>query len=133
TLSGGQATFTTSALSVTTHSITATYGSDGNFNGSSSDALSQVVNRANTTTTLTSSANPSVFGQTVTFTATVTAVAPGAGTPSGDVDFYDGLTALGTGTLSTAGGVTSATFTTSALSTGSHSISARYEGDGNFN
>jgi len=129
TLTGGVATFTTSALSVASHSITACYGSDGNFKASISAALTQVVNKANTTTALTSSVNPSVYGQSVTFTATVSAVAPGAGTATGTVTFKDGTTVLGTGTLS--GGV--ATFTTSALSVASHSITACYGSDGNFN
>jgi hypothetical protein len=82
-----------------------------------------------TTTTLTSSSpnNTSVFGQPVTFTATVVVVSPGAGTPSGTVTFTDGSTTLGTGTLS--GGV--ATFSTSTLAVGSHSITAMYGGDTN--
>ncbi|MFE2750354.1 Ig-like domain-containing protein, partial [Streptomyces scopuliridis] len=63
-----------------------------------------------------------------TLTATVAAVPPGAGTPTGTVDFFDGATLLGTGTLS--GGV--ATFTTSALSVGSHLLTAVYSGDTNF-
>src|SRR3989454_135881 len=122
-------TFSTGALSVATHSITATYLGNANFNTSTSAAVSQVVNKANTTTTVASSVNPSVFGQSVTFTATVAAVAPGAGTPSGTVTFLDGATTLGTGTLS--GGT--ATLTTSTLAVGSHSITASYGGDSNFN
>ncbi len=129
TLSGGIATFTTSALAVGSHSITASYGGDTNFNGSTSAVLTQTVNKANTTTGVVSSLNPSTFGQSVTFTATVAVVAPGAGSPSGTVTFLDGATTLGTGTLS--GGT--ATFTTSTLAAGSHSITASYGGDGNFN
>src|SRR6266581_2175518 len=123
------ATFTTSTLAVGSHSITATYGGDTNFTGSTSAVLTQTVNKASTSTTVASSANPSVFGQSVTFTATVVVVAPGAGSPSGTVTFLDGATALGSGTLS--GGT--ATFTTSALAIGSHSITASYGGDTNFN
>ena len=56
---------------------------------------------ADTTATLTSSANPSVSCQSVTFTATVAAVAPGGGTPTGTIDFFDGgTTLLGSVTLS---------------------------------
>src|SRR5207237_2218566 len=62
---------------------------------SSSGTLSQVVNKADTTTALSSSANPSVVGQAVTFTASVTVTAPGTGTPSGAVTFQDGATPLG--------------------------------------
>src|SRR5262249_6876561 len=97
--------------------------------GSTAPAFSQTVNRANSLSTVGSSVNPSVFGQSVTFTATVTAVAPGAGTPSGTVTFKDGGRTVSTQRLS--GGV--ATFTTSALSVGSHSVTATYSGDSNFN
>src|SRR5439155_5954095 len=99
------------------------------FTGSTSVALTQTVNKANTTTTVASSANPSVFGQSVTFTATVAVVAPGAGSPSGTVTFLDGATTLGSGALSGS----TATFSTSALAVGSHSITASYGGDTNFN
>ncbi len=128
TLSNDVATYTTSSLSVATHSITAVYAGDSNFSGSTSSTLSQVVNQASSTTTLTSSANPSVYGQSVTFTATVAAVSPGSGTATGTVTFKDGATTLGTGTLS--GGV--ATYTTSSLALGTHSVTAAYGGDTNF-
>ena len=80
-------------------------------------------------TMLGSSANPSVAGQSVTFTATVTATTAGAGTPTGTVTFKDNGTAIGMGNLSAGG---TATFTTSTLTTGSHSITAVYGGDTNF-
>jgi hypothetical protein len=128
TLSGGVATFTTTALAVGSHSVTAVYGGDANHATSTSGALSQAVNPDGTTTALASSADPSASGQSVTFTATVSASSPGAGTPSGTVTFKDGSTTLGTGTLS--GG--KATFTTSGLAPGSHSITAVYGGDTNF-
>src|SRR5437016_14236730 len=128
TVSGGIATFATSTLAVGSHSITASYGGDTNFTGSTSAVLTQTVNKASTTTTVASSANPSVFGQSVTFTATVAPVAPGAGSPSGTVTFLDGTTTLGTGTLSAG----TATFTTSTLAVGSHPITASYGGDANF-
>src|SRR5207244_6987882 len=54
------------------------------------------VGQAGSTTAVSSSQNPSVFGQSVTFTATVSPVAPGAGTRTGTVTFYDGVTSLGT-------------------------------------
>jgi hypothetical protein len=126
TLSAGKAAFTTAALTVGTHSITAVYSGDANFAGSTSPALSQVVKQAATTTSVVSSMNPSGLGQAVTFTATVKPAT--SGTPTGTVTFKDGATTLGTGTLS--GG--KATFTTSALTLGSHSITASYGGDANF-
>src|SRR6267143_2431049 len=125
-------TFSTAALSVATHSITATYVGDGNFNTSTSTAVSQVVNKANTTTTLTSSTNPSVFGQSVTFTATVVVATPGAGTPTGTVNFLDGATNIGSCSLPAAAPFT-CTFSTGALSVATHSITATYVGNANFN
>ena len=83
-----------------------------------------------TTTTLTSSLNPSTSGQSVTFTATVTA-SYSYDVPTGTVSFYDGSTLLGSGTLSTANGVTTATVTTASLAVGTHSITATYSGDSN--
>jgi len=125
----GQALFTTSSLAVGSHSVTAVYNGDGNFNGASSAPVAQAVNKAASSTSVASSANPAAFAQPVTFTATVAAVAPGAGTPTGAVDFLDGGTALGTASLT--GG--QATFTSSSLSIASHSITVVYVGDGNFN
>src|SRR6266480_2711663 len=126
TLSGGTATFTTSGLTAGTHSITAIYGGDANFAGSTSPVLTQTVNKAASSTSVVSSNSPSNRGAAVTFTASVTS--PVTGTPTGTVTFQDGASALGTGTLS--GGT--ATFTTSALTAGTHSITAIYGGDANF-
>jgi hypothetical protein len=130
TVSGGVATFTTATLSVGHHNVTAVYGGDASFNGSSSTPVDQEVQKAETTTALTSSVNPSAVGQSVTFTATVTVAAPGAGTPTGTVSFKEGATTLGTGTVNGAG---VATFTTAALAAGSHYITATFSGDGSFN
>ncbi|MCU1357856.1 MAG: hypothetical protein JWM89_3274, partial [Acidimicrobiales bacterium] len=71
-----------------------------------------------------------VRGDPVTFTATVLSGAV-TNSASGHVDFYDGATLLGTGTLSSAlgTGATVATFTTSGLGYGSHSVTAIYRGD----
>jgi hypothetical protein len=62
----------------------------------------------------------------LTFTATVTSSA--SGSPSGLVNFYDGTTLLGSGTLASG----AATFATSSLAVGAHSITAVYAGDTNF-
>jgi len=126
TLSGGSASFTTSTLPVGTNYIKAAYGGDTNFLGGTSKALTQVVNKATTTTTLASSQNPSNVEQSVTFTATVKPQL--SGTVTGSVTFYDGATALKTASLS--GGV--AKFTTSALTSGAHSITATYNGSSLF-
>lgn len=125
-ISGGVASFAAS-LAAGTHSITATYSGDTNFNGSTSSVLSQVVNQVTTSTAVTSSVNPSTFGQQVQFTATITWSSTGA--PSGNVTFKDGGTTLGT-PASVSGGV--ASILVSSLSVGSHSITATYNGDTNF-
>ena len=79
---------------------------------------------ANTTTTaVASSANPTVFGQPVTLTATVSTT--GVGTPTGSVEFFDGATSLGTVALNASG---AATLTTSNLAIGTRTITARYAG-----
>jgi hypothetical protein len=124
-----QATFTTSALGTGSHSITATYSGDTNFTTSNFLGLNQTVNADATTTSLVSSVNPSVSGQAVTFTATVTANAPGSGVPTGTVTFRDDKTTLGVGTLNGSG---VATFTTTSLAVGTHPITAVYAGSVNY-
>ncbi len=122
----GKASYTTSSLKGGTHSITAFYAGDSTYGSSTSAALTQTVNKASSTTTVTSSLNPSGGGQAVTFTATIS-----PNTATGTVTFKDGATILGTATLSSTG---KATLTTSSLTTsGPHTITAVYGGDSNFN
>jgi uncharacterized protein YjdB len=83
---------------------------------------------APTATAVTSNNNPSVLGQSVMFTATVTPQEDPVPAPSGSVTFKDGATTLGSGSLSSG----SATFTTSSLAAGTHSITAVYGGDSNY-
>jgi len=81
-----------------------------------------------TSVTLTPSLNPAFIGTAITFTAVVTPA--GAGTPTKTVAFYDGTTLLSTQTL--AAGSNTATYTTTALIAGAHSITAIYSGDTNY-
>ncbi len=84
-----------------------------------------------TTTTLASGPNPAVIGQTVVFTATVTPVAPGAGTPAGNVTFKaDGSAITGCNPLPLT--AAQASCTTSVLAAGDHAITAEYMGDATF-
>jgi parallel beta-helix repeat protein len=130
-LTGGTALFATNALPAAIHAITVSYPGDANFNGSSSPTLSQTVQPASTTTSLTSSANPTMFAQPVTFSATVAPVAPGAGMPIGSVTFSDGGTPIASASnLPLSGGTVA--FTTSTLSVGFHAITATYAGNTNF-
>jgi hypothetical protein len=119
---------TTTTLSVGTHLITASYSGDNNFSASTSTGLTQTVNQAASMTGLVASPNPSTFGQAVTLTATVSPVAPGAGTPSTTVAFLDSGVSLGTGPLN--GG--QAMLTIPVLTVGMHSFTAVYPGDDNF-
>ncbi len=128
TITAGKATFTTAALPVGSDPVVAQYVGDANFASSSSAITTFVVNQASVTGTLTSSANPSTGGSSVTFTDTLAVVAPGAGSPTGTVTFKDGATTLGTGTVTSG----KATFATSALANGSHPITAVYGGDTDF-
>jgi Bacterial Ig-like domain (group 3) len=81
-------------------------------------------------TTVSSSPNPSLFGQKVTFTATVTRVG-GSGTPTGTVDFTEGAMDLTPGGV-TLNGSGVATFTVASLAVGSNTITADYSGDRTF-
>ena len=102
-LSGGSAAYTTSALSVGSHSITAVYDGDITFIGNTSpSALTQTVNDATqASTTLASSLNPNTYGQTVTLTASL--AGNGGGAPSGTVTFLDGASALGSAAVNAQG------------------------------
>jgi hypothetical protein len=120
-LAGGVAKYATSALSGKTHTIKATYSGDAKL-APSIGWVKQVVEKYSTTTTLTSSLNPSQFGQAVTFTAHVTSTGPA---PTGSVKFLDGTTSIGLATLS--GGV--AKLTKSTLAVATHPITAHYNGD----
>ena len=118
----GVAMFATTSLSAKTHSIKAKYIGDAIFKPSSG-TVKQVVEKFATTTTLTSTLNPSEFGQAVTFTAQVTSSAPS--TPIGKVKFLDGTLQIGSATLTD--GV--AKLTKSNLAVGTHPITAQYLGD----
>lgn len=109
----------TTGLSIGTYVITAEYGGDLNHASSTSNPVSQEVTRIQTTLTLTASPTPSRFGDLVTFSVVVSGSAP-----AGTVVFTDGATTLGS--IGIAGN--NGAFATDALSVGSHTITATYEG-----
>jgi hypothetical protein len=127
-LTGSTAAYSTTALTVGMHSITAEYSGDASIDvlPSTSAVLSQDV-QAQATITLGSSPNPSNYGSPVAFTATIASGSTTAAT--GTVKFFDGATNIGSGTLSGNPGV--ATYTTSTLSVATHPITATYVGDAN--
>jgi hypothetical protein len=127
----GRATLIVSTLAVGGHTVSAAYSGSGNYLPSTSASLIQTVNKAASRTVVTTSGSPATRGTTVVFTATVTAVAPGAGTPTGTVQFrIDGVNAGAPASLNSSG---QAAFATSTMSVGRHTVSAVYTGDGSFN
>jgi hypothetical protein len=127
TLSGGMASLTTSSLPAGIFTITANYPGDSAFVASTSPGLRQVVNsttKSATATTLVSSLNPSVYGQKVTWTATVTT--SGSVPPTGNVSFKWNGNSIGSATLNASG---VATLTRSNLNADTYPLTAVYAGD----
>ena len=122
------ATLDVSSLDVATHTITAVYSGNDDFDTSTSPDFTQEVDKAPTTTTVDSDTNPSAYAQSVKFTATIDSAdaTPGGGT----VQFYDGADPLGSPQSVGADG--KASYTTAALSASSHQITASYSGNGSF-
>jgi hypothetical protein len=123
--SSGVASLTRKNLPASALSITAAYGGDSETAKSTSPALLQTVYQASSATTLKSSLNPATVGQSVTFTVTVKSPTT---TPTGTVTFMDGSNVLGNIILC----ANQASYTTSALTAGSHSITAIYGGTVNI-
>ncbi|MBI0384610.1 Ig-like domain repeat protein, partial [Streptomyces albiflaviniger] len=112
------------------YTITATYNGDTDFTDSTGTDL-QSVGQSSTATAVSSAPDPSVVGEPVTVTATVTAVSPGAGTPTGTVtlDFGDGTPTV---TQPVSAGQATATHTYTGAAGSPYAIIATYNGDTNF-
>ena len=130
------ATVGTVDVSSTTHTDAGTYATDSwsftgaaNYNDIAATTISDAITQADSATALVSSANPSQPGSSVTFTATVTPVAPASTTPTGTVQFYTNGVAIGAPVALTAG---VATLTTADLPAGTSTVLAAYLGDDNF-
>ena len=119
-LAGNVTVYTTAGLGGGSHSITARYNGDADDGPSTSNVITQVVNRSATTTTLSATPNPSRVGQLVEFDAVVSG---GLGT----MTFLDGGVTLGVVPF----GGNTAILQTSSLSAGTHTIQAVFSGDGN--
>ena len=131
-------TSTVTAVNIATnpHTITSTYPADA-IHSTSNNTASLTVAAAATSTTVASSSNPSVVGQSVTFTATVSDSSTGStAVPTGTVQFVvDGSNFGSPVTLSAASSnsSTAVSQSTSALSLGTHTVTANYtNSDGNF-
>jgi large repetitive protein len=129
TLASGTVKFTTkpTALPAGTDQITAVYAGDTNHAGSTSPVFTQTVNQASTATQVTANPTTITSGQKVTLTATVTATP--TSTATGKVVFTDGATNLGSATLSSG---TATLVTTGIVGSGTHTITATYNGTTNY-
>ena len=126
----GKASVTLTTLNAGTHSvITAVYSGDTLRGGSTGTKANYIISKRPTTTSLASDNNPSTFGETVTFTATIAVTPTGPAFPpsafeGSTVTFKDGATTLGVGTVDAAG---QAFYTTSTLGVSAgRSITAVY-------
>lgn len=124
----GTAIISDDTLAVGTHDIYAAYGGNTYYVAANTSAalVQQVNEQVVVTVANTSLNNPSLYGQAVTFSATVTV---SGNVPFGTdttVTFYDGATVLGTGTLNASGVATFTTSTTTPLPLGKNSITATY-------
>jgi hypothetical protein len=120
--------FQTAALTPGQHSVYAVYSGDTYYQGQTSGTVSHTVNADGTSVTLATSSNTVNVGQSTTFTATVSPTTTPDGSaqaPSGSVQFFDSGAPIGSGTLSTTSPY-AATFSTTSLAAGSHSITATY-------
>ncbi|MGA6159889.1 beta strand repeat-containing protein [Stenotrophomonas sp. NPDC087984] len=131
-LTGGTATATHTYTSAagSPYPISATYSGDADFR-TSLGTDSQTVQPAATATAVTTAPNPSAVGDPVTFTATVTAVPPGAGAPTGTVTFDpgDGTPPI---TAPLSGDTASATYAYTDTAGSPYTVTATYNGDTNF-
>ena len=119
TVLGGTAELTVGSLTSGNHSMTAEYSGDAAFLGSTSAPVDQFV-KSSTSVTLASSPNPSLSGESVSLTATVSPI-----DATGTVEFKNGAASLGVAAVSN--GI--AVLSLSSLAAGSHSLTANYSGD----
>jgi hypothetical protein len=123
----GNATLNLSSLTAGTYKVFAAYAGDTAYNiGSSPVGQFTVSSTAATATTLAASATTVTVGSALTLTATVTSTSD---VPVGSVNFLDGATLLGSGTLNSSG---VGTLSISTLTLGGHTLTAQYAGSGVF-
>lgn len=122
-ISSGAALLKISSLAGGTHYLTANYPGDASISPSTSNVYIQTVQPFSTTTSLTASSAQLNYGQTDTFTAKV------SGSANNDiVTFYDNYTIVGTAPTSS----NTAILKLATLSGGTHSITARFNGETNY-
>jgi hypothetical protein len=124
----GRAAVSIATLGPGDHFVHAAYSGDANFTSGGAGLVQKIHDKASSTT-LGSSLNPSHQGETVVLTATVAAVPPSTQIPSGMATFRKGATVLAQVPLNGSG---AASFSTAALSVGSHAITADFSSDTHF-
>ena len=131
-LTKGAGTLELTDLPVGDTTLAAVYSADGAATTTVTGSYTQTVAKAATVLGLATSKSPIVRGDSVTLTATVEVVAPGAGTPTGMVRFFasDGSADQTLGEAALSAGV--ATLTTKSLAAGSIALRAEYVGDASF-
>ncbi len=129
-LNNGTATFSTPALALGVHAITAVYAGNATFEPATSAVVSQVVTTAKTSTSMAVSANPTIVGNTIHFTVVVGPIPPATGVPTGTVTVSAEGTPVGPAVPLDANG--RGTVTTSSLPVGTHAMVAAYSGDARF-
>jgi hypothetical protein len=128
TISAGTAVLAINALTAGSHTVAASWPGDSNYSAPANATTTQVVNKILATVSVSGSPNPSVYGGSVVMTVVLTGV--NGVTPTGTVSIADGATVLNASVPITSG---TATFTTSALAAGAHTITVTYNGDSNYN
>ena len=131
TYSQGGATLAEAPGAVGTYTVVASFAGSADYLPAQSNSVAFTIAKASPFVAVIASRNPAGAGQSVTFTATVSAGTPGAAPPTGNVTFEDNGVPLSQGTV-VLGANGQAIFTTSALTAGSHTITASYGGDGNY-
>ncbi|GAA3547628.1 beta strand repeat-containing protein [Nocardioides daeguensis] len=131
-LEGGVAAFAPlTTLGAGTHTVEARYAGTGQYLPGT-DQLAQVVDPASTSTLVQANPSPSVQDENVQLTASVAAVSPGSGTPTGTVTFYADGSPLGAVPLAASGAGSVATLDVDDLAPGAHQVTARYAGDADY-
>ena len=125
-LSAGMVQFVTTSLTAGSHTLTAVYGGDAVFQGSTSPAVTEQVNQEIATVSVVSSGSPVYVFQDVVFTASVSA--DGGVVATGTMTFQQESTSLGTVALVNGQG----SITTSYTTAGIFRVIATYSGDQNY-
>ena len=130
-LNSGTAQFSITPTAVTTYTVTVNYAAQGNYAAATQQTEQFIVTGASVTVQLTPSTYYAQAGTNVSFAANVASYSAGAPTPTGSVTFTDSVPSLpGTTTFTLVSGT--ATYATTKLSAGSHTITATYTGNGNY-